>query len=156
MERKIRILIIGDDADIQIYLSTLLHTNGFDPLVARTGAQGFRTAQAKKPELIILDMMMQNEAAFNVYRNLKVHRQLRQIPVMMVSAIDSKTFFHYQKVRLLEPGREIPEPEAYMERPPEAEDFIRHVKQWVTLPDSKSRSGNRRYSGKPDRKMRNP
>jgi CheY-like chemotaxis protein len=156
MKCKTRILIIGDDADMQIYLSTLLHTNGFDPLVARTEAQGIRTARTKKPGLIIMDMMMQNDTAFDLYRKLKDHRQLHQIPVMMMSAIDSKTFFHYQKMRQLEHGKEIPEPEAYVERPPEAEDFIRQVKQWVAVSDFNSRTGDRRHPGKTDRRMRNP
>lgn len=132
METRQRILIVSDDSDMQMYLASLLHANDLEPLVARTEDEGVRAAGMKRLRCVVLDMMMQGEAAFSLYRRLKCHHQLRQLPVMMLSPIDPETCLRYQKLRQYEPGREIPEPEACMERPPEAEDFICQVCRWTS------------------------
>jgi hypothetical protein len=46
------------------------------------------------------------------------------IPVIMLSAIDRKTFFLYKKFKSTPSGAGVPEPEAYLEKPPEAEELI--------------------------------
>ena len=60
-----------------------------------------------------------------MYRQLKTHETLCSIPVIMLSAVAKKTFSHYLNMvnaRLKDP---IPDPEAYIEKPPEAEDLIK-------------------------------
>ena len=133
MEGKQRILIVSDDSDMQMYLSSLLHDHDLEPLVARTEDEGVRAAGMKRLRCVVLDMMMQGEAAFSLYRRLKCHQRLCQLPVMMLSPIDSKTFLRYQKLKQNDPGQVVPVPEAYMERPPEAEDFICQVCQWASV-----------------------
>ena len=60
-----------------------------------------------------------------MYRQLKTDETLSHIPVIMLSAVGPKTFSHYLNmvnVRLKDP---IPDPEAYIEKPPEAEDLLK-------------------------------
>jgi len=60
-----------------------------------------------------------------MYRQLKTDNTLNDIPVIMLSAIAKKTFSHYLKMlnaRLEDP---LPEPEGYMEKPPEAEELLK-------------------------------
>lgn len=122
--KKRRILVVDDEMDMRIFLSTLLETNGFHPIVAEDGPDGLRKAKEERPELIILDVMMPRVAGTEIYQQLKSDAELKDIPVIVLSAISEKTFFHSQNMLSTYMGHPLPPPEAYIEKPPEAEDLI--------------------------------
>jgi CheY-like chemotaxis protein len=66
-----------------------------------------------------------------MYRELKTDEELKGIPVIMLSAIAKKTFFHSQKMLNTYRGQVVPEPEAYIEKPPETEDLLRLLQDCV-------------------------
>lgn len=123
MKRK-KILVVSDELDMRIFLSNLLDAGGFKPTEAENGAEGLKMATAMKPALIILDVMMSNKEGIQIYRNLKNDKTLKKIPVIMLSAIDRKTFFFYEKFKSIPSVAGVPEPEAYLEKPPEAEELM--------------------------------
>ena len=86
-------------------------------------------ARQKKPSLIILDVMMPKESGINMYRELKNDPKLKNIPVIMVSALSKKTFFHSQKVLNEYKEEKIPEPAAYIEKPPEPEELLEAIER---------------------------
>ncbi len=122
-----KILVVDDEQDMRIFLSTLLETSGFRPLTAMDGQEGLQTARHEKPTLIILDVMMPRQSGIAMYRELRRDPQLKKIPVIMLSALSRKTFFHSQKVLDEYRGEKIPEPEAYIEKPPEPEDLLEAI-----------------------------
>ena len=119
-----KILVVDDEADMRVFLSTVVETGGFDPIVAANSEQGLEKASKDHPDLIILDMMMSQEDGIQMYWALKCDDLLKRIPVIMLSSIDKETFFHYQKMKSVPPGKKLPEPEAYLEKPPEADELI--------------------------------
>ena len=122
--KKKTVLVVEDELDMRIFISTLLETSGYQPVTTRDGKEGMRKVKDLFPDLIILDVMMPGEGGVHMYRQLKTDQSLKDIPVIMLSAIAKKTFYHYLKMvnaRLEEP---VPEPEAYMEKPPEAEELM--------------------------------
>ncbi len=122
--KKKTVLIVEDELDMRIFIATLLETSGYQPVMTRDGNEGMRKANDVCPDLIILDVMMPGEGGVQMYRQLKTHDTLCHIPVIMLSAVARKTFSHYLNMvnaRLKEP---IPEPDAYIEKPPEAEDIL--------------------------------
>jgi two-component system phosphate regulon response regulator PhoB len=121
---KKKILVVGDELDMRTFLCTLLGTCGYQSLVASDGEEGLQKARELRPELIILDVMLPKEGGIQMYRELKTDDDLRQIPVIMLSAISKKTFFHSQNILNSYMGQNLPEPEAYMEKPPESEELI--------------------------------
>jgi hypothetical protein len=48
--------------------------------------------------------------------------------VIILSAISRKTFYHYLKMLSVRVGGPIPEPNAYVEKPPEADEIIALIK----------------------------
>ncbi|MGD8298678.1 MAG: response regulator [Desulfobacterales bacterium] len=123
--KKKTVLIVEDELDMRIFISTLLETSGYQPLMTRDGNEGLRKAKDVFPDLIILDVMMPGEGGVQMFRQLKTDDTLCRIPVIMLSAVAQKTFSHYLNMvnaRLKEP---IPDPDAYMEKPPEAEDLLK-------------------------------
>ena len=127
--RKNRILIVEDEPDTRIFLTTLLESGGFDPISTGGSATGLRAALTVRPDLIILDIMLANERGIQIYRHLKSDQQLKGVPVIILSAIDPKTFFHYQRFQNIFPKLGISKPDAYLEKPPEADELLRLVRR---------------------------
>lgn len=127
MENR-KILVVDDESDMQIYLSTVVETMGFEPIVAGDGPEALKKARAFRPALVILDVMMPGiEDGLGAYQQFREDEGLGRIPIIMLSAIAKKTFFH--SIRLLKPlsGKQLPEPEAYMEKPPDAAELNRLI-----------------------------
>ncbi len=123
--KKKTVLIVEDELDMRIFISTLLETSGYQPVMTRDGNEGMLKAKDVYPDLIILDVMMPGEGGVQMYRQLKTDKTLCEIPVIMLSAVTQKTFAHYLNMvnaRLKDP---IPDPDAYIEKPPEAEHLLK-------------------------------
>jgi CheY-like chemotaxis protein len=123
--KKKTVLIVEDELDMRIFISTLLETSGYQPVMTRDGNEGMLKAKDVFPDLIILDVMMPGEGGVQMYRQLKTDKSLCNIPVIMLSAVTQKTFTHYLNMvnaRLTAP---IPDPDAYIEKPPEAEQLLK-------------------------------
>ena len=122
-----KVLIVDDELDMRIFVSTLLETSGFKPLTAVDGKEGMVVARKEKPAVVILDVMMPNESGIGMYRELKNDPDLKDVPVIMVSALSKKTFFHSQKVLDEYKGEKIPKPSAYIEKPPEPDELLEAI-----------------------------
>lgn len=119
-----KVLVVDDELDIRTFIITLLETENYKPLSATDGKEGLEIARREKPALIILDVMMPKKSGIGMYRDLKNDPELKDIPVIMVSALSKKTFFHSQKVLDEYKEEKIPEPAAYIEKPPEPEELL--------------------------------
>ena len=123
MENR-KILVVDDESDMQIYVSTVVETMGLEPIVAGDGPEALKKARELQPALVILDVMMPKiEDGLSTYQQFREDEGLGSIPIIMLSAIARKTFFH--SIRLLKPlsGKQLPEPDAYMEKPPDAAEL---------------------------------
>ena len=132
---KTKILVVDDELDMRTFVCSLLGTCGYKTIVATNGQEGIRKARKAKPELIILDAMMPKEGGIQMYRALKTDDDLKHIPVIMLSGIAKKTFFHSQNILNTYMGREVPEPEAYIEKPPESEEILRVTENLLGKPE---------------------
>jgi len=123
-----KVLVVDDELDMRTYITTLLETNGYKPVSAINGVEGLEIARSEKPALIILDVMMPKESGINMYRELKNDPELNNIPVIILSALSKKTFFHSQKVLDEYKEEKIPEPATYIEKPPEPEELLEEIR----------------------------
>lgn len=81
-----QILLVEDDADCAAAVKDLLECRGYKVSVARDGGQAQGTFVMRKPDFVILDLMLPGESGFEVCERLK-HTD-RTVPVMVLSAID--------------------------------------------------------------------
>jgi len=125
---KKKILVVDDEPEMQIFLCNLLHTCGFNPVVAESGATPLNDIIAEVPDLIILNMLHYRDRQSLLYRILKTDEKLKTIPVIMLSSLDRDTFFHYQRLKNFPIGGALPEPEAFILKPPEAEELLQVVR----------------------------
>ena len=123
--KKKTVLIVEDELDMRIFISTLLETSGYEPIMTRDGKEGLFKARDACPDLIILDVMMPGEGGVQMYRQLKTDKTLCDIPVIMLSAVTRKTFAHYLNMVNARLKDAIPDPDAYIEKPPEAEELLK-------------------------------
>ena len=124
-----KVLIVDDELDIRVFMTTLLETSGFRPLAAEDARQGLELARKHNPSLVIMDIMMPKENGISLYRELKNDPELRNTPVIMVSAIAKKTFMHSQYMLDAHEGGRIPEPSAYIEKPAEPQELLQAIRQ---------------------------
>ena len=83
-ERK-NVLIIEDTGYYQrVYQHRLLEA-GFSALVAKNGIEGLKLASEKRPDMIILDLVMEGMDGYKVLSTLKGDPSLRHIPVVVLS-----------------------------------------------------------------------
>ena len=130
MDKK-KILVVDDEMDMRIYISTVLETGGYKPFSTREGREGIRKAREIQPDLIILDVMMPGEGGAEMYRQLKTDPDLKDIPVIMLSAVKKASFFHYLNMLNTQLAIEVTLPPVYLEKPFEPDELLTAVTDMI-------------------------
>ena len=80
------ILVVDDNPDVRLALSTLLEDEGYEVSEASDGDLGLDAARERKPDLILLDLMMPRMDGFETLKELKKDENLANIPVVVLTA----------------------------------------------------------------------
>lgn len=81
-----KILVIDDEPAIVRPLAFVLKKSGYDVITASNGEEGLTMAQAEKPDLIFLDVMMPRKNGYEVCQEIKNHPELKDIYVIILTA----------------------------------------------------------------------
>lgn len=81
-----KILIVEDNEENRDSLSRRLQRRGFAIVTATNGRAGVDTAQAEKPDLILMDMNMPELDGWEATRQLKAADETRDVPVIALTA----------------------------------------------------------------------
>ncbi|MFV0349817.1 MAG: response regulator [Halodesulfovibrio sp.] len=127
------ILVVDDELSFRLFLKTLFETGGYQVRAARNGKEGLEKARTKRPACIVLDVMMPERGGLEMYKGLKTTSELRDIPVVMLSAVAAKGFAHALKMIGLA-AEELPPPDAYVEKPPRPGPLLEVVRGLVDQP----------------------
>src|SRR2546423_2917822 len=92
-----QILLVDDDRELIDLLAFALKRAGLEPLAAHDAQTALRLFEEKRPDLAVLDI---NLGASNGLEVLKALRRRSQVPIIMLTALDSEE----DKVRGLELG----------------------------------------------------
>ncbi|MEQ8905181.1 tetratricopeptide repeat protein [Ekhidna sp.] len=95
------VLIVEDHRELRTYLQSILN-NDFRVFLASNGTNALDLLQTKKIDLIITDLMMPYMDGFELVDHLKKDKELKKIPVMVVSARTDKK----EKLDLISKGAE--------------------------------------------------
>lgn len=88
-----RILVVDDEIESVKLIGLMLQRRGYEIVAARSGAQALEKAQAEKPDLIVLDVMMPDMDGYEVCRRLRADPGTAILPIIMFTAktmIDDK------------------------------------------------------------------
>ena len=92
-----RVLVIDDEAQIRRFLDIGLRAEGYQVVLAATGAEGLGLAATQSPDVVVLDIGLPDMEGHDVLREL---RTWTQVPVLMLSVRDAET----EKVKALDHG----------------------------------------------------
>jgi CheY-like chemotaxis protein len=87
-----KVLLIDDDADFRAAVKSLLEAYGYTVLEAVSGQEGLRMVVENKPDVILLDVIMETTVeGYGVTHSLKYgdqYAEYRNIPILMVSSLE--------------------------------------------------------------------
>ncbi len=83
---KAKIVLIEDEQDIADLLKLQASLEGYKLLVEHDGLNGYRMIEREKPDIVVLDLMLPGMSGLDVCRKMKAHADLKEIPVVMISA----------------------------------------------------------------------
>ena len=96
MEEK-KIIIVDDDPDYTAIVKAILEGEQYSVSVANNREEGIEKIQNEKPALIILDVMMSTWSdGFEMSRELKKDPELKDIPILMLTGVESKTGIEFK------------------------------------------------------------
>lgn len=88
---EIKILIVDDEEDFVFFTKhNLERIDNYQVITTADGNDGIQKAEEYRPDLILLDIMMPGINGFEVLRRLKEDKELKSIPVIMLTGKDDK------------------------------------------------------------------
>jgi signal transduction histidine kinase/DNA-binding response OmpR family regulator len=84
--RKPRILVVDDEAANRDWLKRILEPAGFAVILARGGREAIDLAKSRKPDLVMLDLMMPEVTGFDVVEALRAEAATKSTPIMVLTA----------------------------------------------------------------------
>jgi signal transduction histidine kinase/CheY-like chemotaxis protein len=82
------VLVVDDDPDVAEMLRQTLPESDFVLASAEDGEAGLQSIEARRPDVILLDLMMPRLDGFGVIERLRADPELRNIPIIVISAKD--------------------------------------------------------------------
>ncbi|MEM9771069.1 MAG: ATP-binding protein, partial [Cyanobacteria bacterium P01_D01_bin.73] len=118
------ILVVDDNSDLRIYVSSILKSAGYQVVTARDGDEGFRTAQAQSVDAVVTDLMMPRVSGLDLIRMVREDQQLQGTPVVLLTAkADDDT-----RLEGVEQGAD-----AYLAKPFNARELLAEVRNLLSL-----------------------
>ena len=83
-----RILFIEDESVLQKTFGDILKQEGYEMISALDGEVGLRLAKNKKPDLILLDLILPRIHGFEVLKKLKEDKKTKEIPIIVLTNLE--------------------------------------------------------------------
>jgi CheY-like chemotaxis protein len=107
------ILVVDDDPDLVETVAMMLESKGCDVGMAYDGIEGEESIKARRPDLIILDIMMPRKDGYVLCDELKANPDTRDIPVVLLTAVGDavpSTLYSHADGMSTEADEYIPKP----------------------------------------------
>lgn len=82
-----RTVLIADDSDTQLlHLKTILESAGYNIVTANSGNKAVELSETMNPDVIMLDIVMEDGDGYKACRSIKKNPDLKDTPIIMVSS----------------------------------------------------------------------
>lgn len=125
-----KVYIVDDDKDIVDILSTILRSHGYETAASYSAKETLEKAREIKPDLIVLDVMFPEDSSegFDVARALHRDDELKEIPVIVLSAVNEKYRLGFSSKDIHEDWLPVNE---FVEKPIEPDKFLTLVEKLI-------------------------
>jgi CheY-like chemotaxis protein len=89
---KKKIMIVEDEKDFQEMYAGMFEGRGYNLIYAYDGDEAMQILEDNKPDLIILDMIMDMVTGDTFFLHLKGYDEFKNIPVLIISSTSQKQF----------------------------------------------------------------
>ena len=121
-----RILIVEDEEAVRELEKFILEQQGYEVVEAQDGLEGLTKAEFKRPDLILLDLMMPDVSGGRMYDEMRRHPTTSGIPIVVVTGKpDAHEIF----------DEAIGEANVIM-KPFEADELLERIRGHIGDPDS--------------------
>lgn len=128
MNQGKRILIVDDDPDFATAIRRILTSAQYQVEVAGNVEDGMKAIQGHRPDLILLDVMMENyDDGFKMCYELKHDDRFKDIPVIIITAVTEVTGLKFNP----ETDGEYLDAEGYLQKPISAEVLLDSVRKVI-------------------------
>jgi CheY-like chemotaxis protein len=84
--RQTTVLVVDDEEANRDWVRQVLEPAGFEVILAGGGQEAIELARSKKPDVMMLDLLMPEVNGFDVVQALAEHESTRSLPVMVLTA----------------------------------------------------------------------
>jgi GAF domain-containing protein/class 3 adenylate cyclase len=124
------ILVVDDNRDLREYVSRILRQVGYQVWLARNGQEGFDLAQARRPQLIVTDLMMPVVSGLDMIRLIRASVELSGTPIILLTAKADET----SRIEGTENGSD-----AYLSKPFNDRELLAEVRNLLALKANEQR-----------------
>jgi len=126
-----KVLLIDDDSDFRAAVKSLLESHGYEFLEAASGREGLRVVLEQKPDVILVDIMMETtDEGYGItysLRNRDEYAAFRETPVIMVSSIEQSPDERFP----MSPEVDLIRPDLYLTKPLDIPELLRVLEKAV-------------------------
>ena len=121
---KVTILIADDEPTNRLVARIALQKEGYNLIEAVNGIEAIQKAKEFIPDVILMDAMMPEIDGFQAIKEIKQIKELQNIPILMITALDSKE----DKIKAFESGAND-----YLNKPFDMQELILRVRSFVKM-----------------------
>jgi DNA-binding response OmpR family regulator len=119
------VLVVDDDPDLVETVGMLLESKGFEVGKAYDGIEGEEAIKKRRPDVVILDVMMPRKNGYQLCKELKDNKWTQDIPVILLTAVGeavpTTTYTHYEGMTI--------EAEDFIPKPVDANTLVQAVER---------------------------
>ena len=125
--KRTKILIVDDDADFASAIRAILESENYTVITASDTAEGMEKIRTEKPDLAILDVMMNTwQDGFDMSRELKNNPEFKNMPILMLTGAKDKTGIDFKSA--------VGDPDwlpvdGFLDKPVEPEQLLSKIKE---------------------------
>ena len=86
-----KVLVVDDSKTELMYMTDLLHKNGFSVKTAENAEDAFRRLAEEKPDLILMDVVMPGQNGFQLTRAITRDPLYADVPIVMCTSKNQET-----------------------------------------------------------------
>lgn len=129
--KNIKILLVDDDIDFIFIQKSMLEKECFQVVTACDKFEGLKVARAEKPDLAILDVMMNtDQEGFEMAREMRHDPEFEKLPIIMLTSVDSITGLNLKE--MAKDPKWLPV-NAYLEKPVKPQLLLAEIKKLMNL-----------------------